>query len=360
MIQPPLIPAQVGVPRSKHVHTRRSWLAGTLVAVLALVVGSFALAETRYGRGPTRIAVAATPIASFDTRDPSRTRFGQLEFRGGLVLTSNYRAFGGISAIRMEPDGAHFLALTDKSSWLRGRIVYRDGRPAGIADAEMAPMLGPDGKPLAARHWFDTESLAQGNDGLLYAGIERVEKIVRFDYRRYGLGARAQPIEVPADFKSFTYNKSLECLAAPPKGAPLEGSLIAVTEHSLDAAGNHRAYVLAGARVERFTVKRGGDFDVSDCTILPPSDMLLLERRYSPLLGVAIRIRKLHLADIKEGAVVDGPALFEADLAYQIDNMEGIGIHRSAQGETVLTLVSDDNFSPIQRTLLLQFALVAQ
>ena len=37
--------------------------------------------------------------------------------------------------------------------------------------------------------------------------------------------------------------------------------------------------------------------------------------------------------------------------------MEGIGAHRSG-GETVLTLVSDDNFSPIQRTLLLQFTLV--
>ena len=342
--------------------TRRRWLAaGTLVAALALLVGSLAIAEAlRYAHAPTRIAIQATPIASFDIRDPAKTRFGRLEFRGGLVLTSNDQAFGGISAIHMEPDGAHFLAVTDQSSWLRGRIVYRDGHPSGIAEAEMAPMLGPDGKPLAARHWYDTESLAQGNDGRFYVGIERVEKIVRFDYRRYGLGARAQPIAVPPDFKTFTYNKSLECLAAPPKGAPLAGSLIAVTERSLDAAGNHRSYILGGARVERFTVKRSEGFDVSDCTILPPADLLLLERRYSPPLGVAIRIRKLRLADIKEGALVDGPPLFEADLAYQIDNMEGIGIHRDAHGETILTLVSDDNFSAIQRNLLLQFELVGQ
>ena len=340
--------------------TRRRWLAaGTLFAAFVVVVASFGLAEAlRTSHAPARIDVQATPITAFDPRDESKTRFGQLEFRGGLALTSSEQAFGGISALAMEPDGAHFLSVTDQGSWLRGRIVYRDGRPAAIADAEMAPMLGPDGRALAARHWYDTESLAQGTDRMFYVGIERVERIVRFDYRRAGLRARGQPIAVPDDFKTFTNNKSLECLAAPPKGAPLEGSLIAVTEHSLDAGGNHRAYVLAGARVERFTVKRSDDFDVSDCTILPPSDMLLLERRYSPLLGVAIRIRKLHLADIKEGAVVDGPALFEADLAYQIDNMEGIGIHRSAQGETILTLVSDDNFSPIQRTLLLQFRLV--
>jgi len=340
--------------------TRRRFIAaGTLVAALALLVGSFAIAEApRYAHAPTRIAIQATPIASFDTRDSAKTRFGQLEFRGGLVLTSNDQAFGGISALHVEPDGAHFLSVTDKGSWLRGRIVYRDGHPSGIADAEMAPMLGPDGRPLAARGWYDTESLAQGNDGLFYVGIERVEKIVRFDYRRDGLRARAQPIAVPDDFKTFTFNKSLECLTAPPKGAPLAGSLIAITERSLDAAGNHRSYVIKGGQFTRFTVMRSDDFDVSDCAILPPADILLLERRYSPLRGVAIRIRKLHLSDIKEGALIDGPALFYADLGYQIDNMEGIGVHRNAQGETILTLVSDDNFSAIQRNLLLQFALV--
>jgi len=79
---------------------------------------------------------------------------------------------------------------------------------------------GEDGRPLAARSWYDTESLAEA-DGALYVGIERVEKIVRFDYVRDGLGAPVQPIEVPADFKTFTYNKSLECLAAPPQGSPL-------------------------------------------------------------------------------------------------------------------------------------------
>ncbi len=55
--------------------------------------------------------------------------------------------------------------------------------------------------------------------------------------------------------------------------------------------------------------------------------------------------------------MVDGPIIFEADLGFEIDNMEGLSVHRSAAGETVLTLISDDNFSIIQRTLLLQFTL---
>ena len=37
--------------------------------------------------------------------------------------------------------------------------------------------------------------------------------------------------------------------------------------------------------------------------------------------------------------------------------MEGLSVHRGANGETMLTLISDDNFSALQRTLLLQFVL---
>ncbi len=71
-----------------------------------------------------------------------------------------------------------------------------------------------------------------------------------------------------------------------------------------------------------------------------------------------MRIRRIPLAAIKPGALVDGAPLISADLAYQIDNMEGIGVSRDAPGDTILTLVSDDNFSALQRTLLLQFKLV--
>jgi hypothetical protein len=90
---------------------------------------------------------------------------------------------------------------------------------------------------------------------------------------------------------------------------------------------------------------------------LPAGDLLLLERKFSWTSGLAVRIRRIALGEIKPGALVDGPILFEADLGYEIDNMEGLSVHRNAGGEIVLTLVSDDNFSMIQRTLLLQFTL---
>jgi hypothetical protein len=55
---------------------------------------------------------------------------------------------------------------------------------------------------------------------------------------------------------------------------------------------------------------------------------------------------------------VDGPVIFSADLGEEIDNMEGIDVFATAEGDTVVTMVSDDNFSMIERTLLLQFTLL--
>jgi len=340
---------------------RRRWsIAGIVFAALCFAVVSLAIAEAaRYAPAQSSITLETEPIRSFDNRDPSRTRFGALEFRGGLVLTSNNEAFGGLSGLFVEPDGEHFISVSDNGSWLRGRMVYRDGRLERIVDAEIAPLIGADGTPLARKGWFDAEALTE-RDGILYVGFERVEQIVRFDYRRDGLAARGEPIKVPSDFKTFTFNKSIECLAAPPKSSALADSLIVVTEHSLDVAGNHRGFLLKGDEVSRFSVKRVGDFDVSDCAMLDSDTLLLLERSYAPLRGLGMRIRRVPLASVKPGMVADGTPLIEADLGYQIDNMEGIGVHRNASGETILTLVSDDNFSVFQRTLLLQFALVGE
>jgi hypothetical protein len=323
--------------------------------LLLLALSASARTPIRALDAPARIEVAARPIANFEPRDPTRVQFGPLTYRGGISLTSSYPEFGGISSIRVEADGARFLAVSDKGWWLRGRIVYEGTRPAGIADAEMAPALGPDGKPLAARGWYDTESLAV-DGGTVYVGIERVHRIVRFDMARQGLLARGQPVPVPPGMAKLPNNKSLECLEFVKTG-PLARTLLAVSERGLDENGNIKGFLVGGPSPGEFSVKRMGDFDISDCAVAPDGSLLLLERSFSRLSGVGMRMRRVALTDVKPGATVDGQALIEADMGYQIDNMEGLSVHRAADGKLVLTLISDDNFSMIQRTLLLQFAL---
>jgi hypothetical protein len=321
------------------------------LAAVALVLASPpALAQTR-------IEVQARVIEHFDNRDRDIRRFGKLEFRGGLELKSAANDFGGISSLRMEPDGSRFLALTDRGRWLRGRITYSGTAPSGVAGLEIAPMLASDGKTLSAHGMGDTESLA-GDGGTVYAGVERKHGILKYDFARNGVRARGTLVPAPDEFKTFPFNEGIEALAVMPKGSTYPGALLAITEAALDAAGNIKAFVLGESNPVAFSVKRMDDFSVTDCAFLPSGDLLILERRYSVLRGAAVRIRRIAASQIRPGAVVTGEQLLFGDVNHQVDNYEALGVHRTAAGETVLTIVSDDNFNPLQRTLLMQFTLL--
>ena len=305
---------------------------------------------------PVSIEVNARPIPSFDPRDRAHVRFGSLEYRSGLVLTSSFPGFGGLSAIRLDTKGERFTSLSDKGTWFTGRIVYSGREMTGLADVEAAPMRGPDGRPITARGWYDTESIAV-DGSLVYVGIERVNQVVRFDFAKGFTRSRGEVVPLPPAARRLPNNKGLEALVVVPKGQPLAGTLIAMSERGLDANGNLIAFLVGGPTPGQFSIRRTENFDISDAVLLS-GDLLILERKFSWLAGVHIRIRRLPLKSIAPGALVDGPAIFQADLGQEIDNMEGLDAHVSPEGDTVLTMISDDNFSMIQRTLLLQFTLV--
>jgi hypothetical protein len=306
---------------------------------------------------PVSIDVNARPIASFDPRDRSHVRFGSLEWRSGLVLTSAFRGFGGLSALRLDPKGEKFISLSDKGSWFTGRIVYSGREMKGLADVEASPMIGPDDKPITTRGWFDSESLAL-DGSFVYVGLERVNQVLRFDFSKGYTRSRSELVPMPPAVKKLPYNQGLEALVFVPKGQPLAGTLIAMSERGLDPQGNLIAFLVGGPTPGQFSVRRTNNFDISDAVLLPSGDLLILERKFSLFSGVGIRIRSIPLKSITPGAVVDGSSIFDADLGQEIDNMEGIDAYVTPEGDTVLTMVSDDNFSLLQRTLLLQFTLV--
>lgn len=312
---------------------------------------------------PVGIEVNARPIPYFEPRDRSRTRFGALQYRSGLVLTSPHRGFGGLSGFRFLDDkGQRFLALSDQGSWFTGAIRYAGGKMVGLDDVEAAPMLNAEGRPITEKRlWYDTESLAR-DGSLVYVGLERVNQIMRFDFAKGGTRARGEVIPTPPAVRKLPFNKGLEALVFVPKGKdssmPLAGTLIAMSEGGFDADGNLIGFLIGGPSPGQFSIKRTDTQFISDAVLLPSGELLILERKFSWFTGIDIRIRSIPLKSIAPGAVVDGPVLFNADLGHEVDNMEGIDAHVTAGGETVLTMVSDDNFSMLQRTLLLQFTLV--
>ena len=94
---------------------------------------------------------------------------------------------------------------------------------------------------------------------------------------------------------------------------------------------------------------------VGDAAFLPNGDLLILERKVPTAISVAMRLRRLP-GGIRPGALLDGPVVLEGSMQDEIDNMEGLAVSRMEDGRTRITLVSDDNRSLFQRTLLLEFA----
>jgi hypothetical protein len=324
--------------------------------VTALAIAVSLLAPETHAQNktaPEAIDIQAREIKSFDRRNPETKRFGALEFIGGLVLESKHKNFGGISGLHIAQDGVNFTAHSDRGHWLRGKFKLDGDRVTGIENAEMAPMLGPDGRTLTSRKWFDTEALTTDSENF-YVGIERANRILRYRIAD-GLNARGIPVQIPTGIRNLPFNQGLEALAFVPKGLPLAGSLLAIAELGLDEKGNILAFILGGPTPGIFTIKRIGSFEISDAAISPTGHLVIVERYFRFISGIHLRIRAIPLSEIKPGALVDGTVLLEADNYFDIDNMEALSITKNAAGQIMLTMLSDNNFNYFQRTILLRF-----
>lgn len=336
-------------------------VAGSLLlaGALATIIGP-AVAATKPGLegfSPQAIAVEARPLV-LDAADPDRMQFGKLEWRGGLQLTSASRFFGGLSGLAVTPDGKGLLAVSDAGLWLSAALTYEGNQLSGFATAKAGPLLGRDGTPFTDADDRDAEALSWAGDGTsLLIAFEHHHRIEVVPLAAGEPGSALRVRTVPAALRKGHPNRGIEAMTVLTSG-PSKGQIIAFGERSLDKAKNLRGWLIGESGSEALSLKRMNGFDVTDATIAPDGDLIVLERRFRFSEGVKMRIRKIAASDIKPGAVLTGSVLFAADGKLGIDNMEGIAAHRGASGETVLTLISDDNFNHfLQRTIVLQFAL---
>jgi hypothetical protein len=328
--------------------SRRSFLIGGGAAA-ATLAGGAALAQRPQAVGaPTAIPVTAQAFGRLSTRDPDRTRFGALLFRSGIDLTSPVSGFGGFSGLWRSADGRQIIALADNAQYLRARIETSDGRLSGLSGTVLSPLLLSSGTPLRRTRYYDTESLAVSG-GTAFVGVERNHAVIRFERAQGDALLRGVPIATPKELKNLPSNGGLEAIGVAPRSSSLAGAVVAIGEQ---ASG----FILTGSRQGTFEVARTNGYDVTDLAFLPDGDVLLLERRFSLLGGFGVRLRRVEASAIRPGARVDGAVIYESDASHQVDNMEGLAVHEE-DGETILTLISDNNFNSFQRTLLLEFAL---
>lgn len=351
----------------------------SLMAALALLVcglsaehavGERARGEPFSGFGSVEISGRSVRFSSA----PSETqRYGRLIYRGGLVLSSPDHDFGGLSGLGISNDGRRIMAVSDRGYMFSARLIYdRDENLSGIGEGAKSSLKGSKGQPLPdeKKIWHDAESLAMGPQGFggpLWVSYERRHRVETYDFGRLGATAPAKRTKLPAQIRRVKSNSGVEGLARFGPGSDYEGGLLAITEHpTVDHSTGERAsgakeipgYIMGGPNPGPVWLDAPGGFSVTGLDFHPNGDLLVVERRLGNLFDFSVRVRRVARAMIHPGSHMKGETLFEGGLSYEIDNWEGIAVHTHGNGDVRLTIVSDDNFSPIQQTLLLQFTLV--
>ena len=298
--------------------------------------------------------ITAGRILNFRLGD-NKVDFGKLEFAGGLALSSGNKDFGGLSGLRFLPGQDRIVAVTDAGHVFTASIK-RDllGAPVDLFDTSLDPIPGIGGFLSGLKQDSDCEAIEIDNNHAWLA-FERKHRIESYDLRD------GRPVGEPAPFNDairklkLSSNRGIEALALMPAAG--ETQLLAISEESLDGEGNMRAFIVTPGAILPLSLKRTDDFDATDAVFLPGGDLLVLERRFSVKTGPAMRLRRIAGDTIIEGAVLDGEILLQADNSYRIDNMEGLAARSDEDGKTRIAIISDDNFSLLQSTLLLEFKL---
>ncbi|RWX74467.1 hypothetical protein EPK99_24810 [Neorhizobium lilium] len=301
------------------------------------------------------ISITARSITQFKTGS-SESRFGMLDFIGGIEFSSPDARLQSLSSIRFRSDGRSFVSVLDTGDWLTGQIDRDpEGRINGLSKATIHPILLANGRP-GSKMSSDAEGLAL-RSGQAVVSFEQQHRVDVYPDPGFEMAKPLKSLDFLIPRVELRRNAGMETVVASPPSSPLKGALLVISERSLDPEGNMLAAVLEGPLKGRFTVVRHDPYDATDGAFLPNGDFLLLERRFSFLGGLGMRIRRIKGDSIRPGATVDGEILIDADMSYAIDNMEGLDVVPGSEGKPHLILVSDDNGNLFQRNVMLEFRL---
>ena len=332
-----------------------------LVAVLAAVGLALFVVLPAPPPPPLRLRARAVPLNPEDLQQRSA---GVLRYRGGLWLDSLDPRFGGLSGLRVSPDGRRLVAISDCGRALDASLLYDEsGSLVGLREPRIRPLHGPGGRALGSGE-EDAESLATTPDGGWIVGFEGRPRLWRYPPGEPPLGGAPAPLLTPPGLEKQEPNRGLETLVS------LEdGRLFGVAEGEVGRPRSTMAWLEKDAAWSILPYPLFYDADVpeqpfrpSDAALLPGGDVLVLERRFPPL---AIRLRRLDRRSLEQGVDLSGSEVARLDPPLSIDNFEGIDVRTEAGGQTLLYLVSDDNNcrkpgaipGSTQRTLLLCFDL---
>ncbi len=314
----------------------------------APLLGALVLAAC--ATAPAPAPVVPPPAGAWSPVEVEVRRIG-LGIPGGVRLGPGVQFAGGFEFVASRDSPFHslsgldehrgwFYAVSDAGALFRF-AVRQDGatdEPVRAGRFEGRALTLMDGGPIIDKADGDAEGLTVTAAGDLLVSFERDHRIWN-----YGPPAtpRAIPTPLPAPDFAFALNDGMEGMSAAPGGWRVAGE-----------SGGLWDCTVRGCRV----VTRppavpvpDSDYRITGMDRDPGGDgFWVVERRFRPPVDVRGRVRRMA------GDGTLGPVLIELSLPSTVDNFEGIAAveHR---GGVRLYILSDDNGSARQRTLLLVF-----
>lgn len=252
--------------------------------------------------------------------------------------------FGGFSGLWVSPDGADLLALSDRGHFVRAQISRNDGKITGIQASPVTLLPLVDDRP-PADFLVDAEGLAVAPDGSIYVSYEGHHRVWKFNPQM----ENPQWTHKWDYFWRFQNNSGLEALAV-----DKDGVVYAIPERS---GKWERPFPVQrykdGTWDETLSITRSKRFLVVGADFGPDGKLYVLERDFDVLSAFKSRVRRFTLSD---DGFDSGETLLETRYSA-LGNAEGISLWVDDRRRTIVTIIADDNFNPVQKTWVSEFIL---
>lgn len=324
-----------------HVLTRIVPISAVLLAIFTPL------------QAEVRTTTTATAI-SLDPDDRHRSRVGDLVWRGGVDIRHSDPRFGGLSGLHISQDGKQLIAVSDRGYRVTAILGYAAKDLTDMTDIRIDRLRRSNGAP-AKGGWHDAESLSPDGNGGFLVSFERRHRIANYATNNGAiLGGKPSRLALPQNAKEQPFNGGIEALTR-----LCDGRFIAISEKAkFDGNENTRGMWIGrgntwhGAAYPAFQA-----FSPTGAATLPDCSVLVVERSFNVMDGVRARIVRVPAKAFDAGNKVTTQELAYLAPPLSVDNMEGIAVRKGDAGETLVYLVSDNNFSGYQRTLLMMFEL---
>jgi hypothetical protein len=316
-----------------------------IIFLIALVLALLSVGGARQSFKNRSQNIALTALM-FDPNNPSRDTVGALGFLGAWELRSDNEHFGGISALAALEDG-RFLGISDAGA-LIGFGLTADAR---IDRPFIAALPGAFGRNVGYRE-RDSEGMARDPaSGRIWVSYEQRHSIRRFPPSV----SRVDGLLRLSGTRDWRLNQGIEAIARLP-----DGRFLLFAEGGADDAFPALLYsgdpLEPGSKRTEFRLLPPKGYRPTDATPLPDGRLLILLRRIAFPNGFSAKLGIIDPADIARGETLSAAIIATLAPPLLVDNMEGIAITQE-KGQTIIWMVSDNNFNIFQRTLLMKFAL---